>query len=320
MITKLYHSPDSFNADTKVLAYDLGGTKVDVGVVDAYGKVLDKNRFRAPIDEGPDAVINLMAKEGQKFIAKHRQIRAIGIASAGPLDPASGRLLDPTNMPGWGEVPIAAILSKRLDLPARLENDAASAALAEHWVGQGKGVDDLLVLTLGTGLGFAAIIGSELHRAGRGLHSEGGHLIIDLQDRELLCGCGNFGCAEAFVSGKNFSQRVSKVLGRKINGRELIELAGQDDARVLEMFGNYGHWLATSIHNYCVLFAPLKIVFTGSFARAFSLFKKPTLQHLERLLQRKRLGVDLMPELLESRIKDDAGIIGAARVAHSVIH
>ncbi|MGZ3709324.1 MAG: ROK family protein, partial [Bdellovibrionota bacterium] len=190
---------------SKVLAYDLGGTKVAVGVVNRRGKVLDEIRVPVIIEEGKAAVLKQLGDLGLELLKRHREIRRVGVASAGPLDPEKGVLLDPTNFTSskgsWGKVPLANILSKRLKRPVTMANDAAAAILAEHWIGVAKGYDNAMILTLGTGLGTGMILNGELVRAGRGLHPEAGHLILKDGDETAPCGCGNLGCAEGYLSG-----------------------------------------------------------------------------------------------------------------------
>lgn len=304
----------------KVLAYDLGGTKVAAGVVDARGKVLEEIRVPVVIQEGKAAVIRQLADLGRGFLRAHPEIRRAGIASAGPLDPAKGVLLDPTNFASaeghWGKVPLASLLSKRLGVPVALENDAAAAMLAERWIGAAKGFDNAMILTLGTGLGTGMIVNGELVRAGRELHPEAGHLILRAGDRSAPCGCGNLGCAEAFLSGRNFSRRARvRFADPELSAKDIAELARRGDPRALEAFEEYAELMAVAIHNYAVIYAPEIVVFTGSFAEASDLFLGKTREHLKRLLARRRKGMDLLPALKVSSLRNLAGLIGGAKVA-----
>ncbi len=189
-----------------VLAYDLGGTKLSVGVVDSRGKVIEESREPVRASEGKAALFRQLSDLGKPLLKRYPRIKKVGIASAGPLDPRTGSLLNPTNLsrggPEWGVVPLAKQLSKSLGLPVHLDNDAAAAMLAEHWIGAAKGYDNAMILTLGTGLGTGVIANGELLRAGRFLHPEAGHAIIGFADASAPCGCGNFGCAEAYPSSR----------------------------------------------------------------------------------------------------------------------
>ena len=303
-----------------VLAYDLGGTKVAAGVVDSRGKVLVETRVPAAFADGKEAVLDQLTRLGKDLLSRYPRIRRVGIASAGPLDPAHGVLLDPTNFASdkgsWGKVPLARIVGTRLRKPAYLENDAAAAILAEHWVGAAKGYDNAMILTLGTGLGTGIITNGRLERSGRGLHPEAGHIIIRAGDETAPCGCGNLGCAEAYLSGRNFARRTrTRFANPSLTAKDIADLARKRDPRALAAFDEYAEMMAVAITTYVVLYSPEIVVFTGSFAEAAELFIGRTREHLEHLLERRRVGFDLLPKLAVSKLNNDAGIIGAAHVA-----
>lgn len=304
----------------KVLAYDLGGTKVAVGVVDSRGKVLEDLRVPIILDQGRDAMMEQLAELGRTLIRQHPGIRRVGIASAGPVDPARGLLLDPINMSGakdnWGVVPLGKTLQKKLKLPVELENDAAAAMLAEAWVGRARKSRNAMILTLGTGLGTAVIANGKLVRAGRMLHTEAGHVIIRHGDPTAPCGCGNLGCSEAFLSGRGFTRRARpRFANPELMAVDIAELARKHDPRALAAFEEYAELMAVAIQNYVTLYCPELIVLTGSFAEAADLFLDSTRRHLEKLLARRRVGIDLMPELTISSLNNKAGLIGGAYVA-----
>ena len=303
-----------------VLAYDIGGTKVAVGAVDSRGKVLEELRVPIEIERGKTAVLKQLAELGRQILSHHRGIRRAGIASAGPLDPEKGILLDPTNYAGpegsWGAVPITGVLGRKLSIPFRLENDAAAAILAEHWVGAARGYDNAMILTLGTGLGTGVVVNGKLVRAGRGLHPEAGHVILNFSDSTAPCGCGNQGCAEAYLSGRNFARRARVRFGdAQLTAKDIADRARRRDPRALAAFHEYAHIMAIAIHNYAVLYSPEIVVFTGSFADAADLFIPETRRHLKTLLQRRRIGKDLLPKLAVSSLHNQAGLIGGAYVA-----
>lgn len=301
-----------------VLGYDLGGTKVHVGAVSPEGLILESHQEAVVIGQGKKALIDQLARLGRPFIEKYG-IEAVGLASAGPLDPTSGELLDPTNFrtkgERWGVFPIAPLLEKALKRPVKLENDAASAVLAENWVGGAINVRNCMVITLGTGLGTAIICNGTLVRSGRYLHTEAGHLILDPSDKSMLCGCGNYGCSETYLSGVNFAKRVSKKLKRDVSGEELVRMAGAKNKTVLQAFEEYADKMAQAIHNYVVIFSPEAILFSGSFSKASTLFLPGTRKRLKELLKNRRQGIDLMPATAISPLGTDSGLIGAARVA-----
>jgi glucokinase len=303
-----------------VLAYDLGGTKVSVGAVTSKGQVLEEIREPVLIQQGKAAVISQLARLGREFIKKYPKIKKVGMASAGPLDPQHGLLLDPTNFQGpeghWGVTPLAALLKAQLKLPVFMDNDAAAAVLAEHWVGKGKKYKNAMIITLGTGLGTGIIANGELVRAGRHQHPEAGHLIIKQDDRSALCGCGNYGCAEAYLSGRNFGKRIAQRLKKpELDAHQIEDLARAGNSIALDAFEEYAWLMATALHNYVVIYCPEVIIFAGSFAAASDLFLPQTQKHLESLLKRRRKGIDLMPKLEVSNLHNQSGLLGGAYLA-----
>lgn len=303
-----------------VLAYDLGGTKVAVGVVDSNGKILAFHREAAFIKQGKKATLNQLIRLGKNFIKDYPEISAVGIACAGPLDPNEGVLLDPTNFSGaggsWGRVPLADILSKGLKRKVILENDAAAAILAEVWKGLKGETRNAMILTLGTGLGTAFVTNGELVRGGQHQHTEAGHMIIRAGDTSAPCGCGQFGCAEAFLSGRSFAYRGRKKLGIDIiDAPQIAGRAREGDPAAIALFEEYSELLAVALHNYIVLFYPQVVVFTGSFAAAHDLFLKNAEKKLAKMLTRRNKVMNLMPKLLISKLENQAGLLGGAYVA-----
>ncbi len=303
-----------------VLAYDLGGTKVAVGVVDSDGKILAFHREAAFIKQGKKATLDQLIRLGKTMIKKYPAIRSVGVASAGPLDPVSGELLDPTNFSGpdgnWGRVPLTEILAKSLKKKVILENDAAAAILAEVWKGLAKGTKNAMILTLGTGLGTAVVANGELVRGGRNQHTEGGHMIIRAGDPSAPCGCGQFGCAEAYLSGRSFSHRARVALGNEvIDAPQIAARAREGDAASIRLFDEYAENLAYALHNYVVIFYPEIVVFTGSFAAAHDLFMEKTAKKLGKLLARRNKVMNIQPKLVISKLENQAGLLGGAFVA-----
>ena len=304
----------------KVLSYDIGGTKVAVGVVTSRGRILEEIRVPVQLEQGKTAVISRLVELGRQMIRQHKDIKWVGIASAGPLNPITGELLDPTNFVSskgsWGKVPLAKIMTQELKRPAYLDNDAAAAMLAERWIGAAKKYKNSMILTLGTGLGTGMICNGELVRAGRNLHPEAGHMIIRFNDPTAPCGCGNFGCAKAYLSGKNFTRRTQlRFANPNLSSKDIVNLARKQDPLALAAFEEYAEIMAVTIHNFVRLYSPELIVFAGSFAAAADLFIPSTRKYLEVYLARERKGIDLMPKLEVSKLNNSSGIIGGAYIA-----
>ena len=303
----------------RLLCFDLGGTKLRAAHVDRKGRILAHAVLPVRQHEGYDGLVRLF-KETADLLPKV-PFSQVAVASAGPLHPDKGILLDPTNFftdeASWGVLPLKASLRKVFRKPVWLENDAAAAVLGERWKGGHGRTKNIVAMTLGTGVGVGVLCDDQLVRAGRGLHPEAGHIPLDINAKDYPCGCGANGCIEAFLAGSHFARRLSRLKSKgrghhKLSGQEAVALAKAGDRQVQEAFRAYGRHLAAAIRILCVMFAPEVVVISGGFSHAASLFLPETQAVLPELMERYREGIDLLPEIRVSRLQDDAGILGAA--------
>jgi glucokinase len=198
------------NGDGVVIGVDVGGTKVAAGFVGPDGKILKQVRTQmvpnGAAAEGlaavTSAVDSLLATNPQM----HSTIRGIGICSPGPLDPATGIVINPPNLPCWRNFPLAGETSRIYKVPVKLDNDANAAGLAEALWGAGHGYRNVFYATIGTGIGTGMVFDGRLYHGRTGAAGEGGHMSIDY--RGPLCGCGKRGCIEALASGGAISGRA----------------------------------------------------------------------------------------------------------------
>lgn len=302
----------------RCLAYDIGGTKIEVAVINSQAKIEERYRESVQADLGKAYFVEQLVRLGKKYLEKFPDIQKIGIASCGPLDPRKGILLDPTNLlsygESWGQIPLKEILEDSLDREVQVDNDAACAVLAEKWLWHGdeQKSDNIITVSLGTGLGIGIICNGQLLRAGRHLHPEAGHLIIDFKASKPVCGCGVRGDSEAFLSGPNFMKNFQeKNKLSTASNEEIIRKAQEGDELSLTAFKDFSEVLAVTLHNLCVMFCPESIIFTGGFSKAFELFASQTEFFLKNLLVRRQ---ELMPELALSKLAGDACLLGAANL------
>src|SRR5579883_2574637 len=209
-------------------AVDLGGTKIFAAIVDEHGRIVASERRPTEAALGPDAVIERMVEALRTAAAsadlRTEALHAIGVAAAGPVDAKRGMVTNPPNLPGWVEVPLVARVHAALGLPTVLENDANASAVGEHAFGAGRGADDMVYLTISTGIGAGIIIGGRLYAGASGAAGEVGHMTV-LPDGPL-CGCGRRGCLEAMASGTGIAREGAAAAGA---GRSalLAQLAGE---------------------------------------------------------------------------------------------
>jgi glucokinase len=198
-----------------VLGADIGGTKLAAGVVAPDGTVLSHVTEPTDLSLGPDGVLDALAALCRRAVAEAgvdvASVAGLGIACGGPLDPETGIVHSPPNLPGWDDVPVRDRLAEALrGLPAWIDNDATAGALAEWRFGAGRGCSDMVYLTISTGIGGGVVSGGRLLRGATGNGAELGHVSVRYDG--WPCICGRRGCPEAFASGTNIARRAREAL------------------------------------------------------------------------------------------------------------
>jgi glucokinase len=194
-----------------ILGVDIGGTKVAVGIVDRDGKILAQDR--KPMIAGGTAQAGLQAVTGAiDFILAtvNGQVSSIGICAPGPLDPKSGIVLNPPNVPCWRNFPLSSEISAKYRVPVKIDNDANAAALAETRWGAARGFHYVFYATIGTGIGAGIVFDGAIYHGNTGSAAEGGHVSIDY--RGPVCNCGKRGCIEVLASGPAIGARARAKL------------------------------------------------------------------------------------------------------------
>jgi glucokinase len=214
-----------------ILGVDIGGTKVAVGLVDKAGAI--GWHTRVPMAASGDAGAGLAAVRSasdQALQAHPGQVSAIGVSSPGPLDPQSGVVINPPNLPCWRNFPLGAELAAAYRLPVRVDNDANAAGLAEALWGAGAGFSSVFYATLGTGIGTGIVLDRRIFHGRTGAAAEGGHMTINYAGPK--CGCGKRGCIEVLASGPAIARRALQKLQSASSRAEtrsaLLDLASGD--------------------------------------------------------------------------------------------
>ena len=218
-----------------VIGVDVGGTKVAAGFVSSLGEIGAVTRVPMVSDaqavDGFNAVTAAIDQLVELAKKNSWRIRAIGICAPGPLDPRTGVIINPPNVPCWRNYPLAAEISRRYLLPVKIENDANAAALAEVLWGAGKGFSKVFYASIGTGVGTGLILDGHIYNGRTGAATEGGHVSIDY--RGPFCTCGKRGCIEIFVSGPAIARRAqAKLESTGTRHSPIVDLAGGKIAAV----------------------------------------------------------------------------------------
>ena len=207
---------------------DIGGSKVAAGLVAPTGEICHRTRVPMAAEDGPAAGLACVTQAIDQVCAKaeaskrcNDKLRGIGICCPGPLDPHTGVIVNPPNLPCWRNFSLAEEISQRYGVPVKVDNDANAAALAEVLWGAGRGYRNIFFTILGTGIGTGIIFDGRIYHGRTGAAGEGGHVSIDY--RGPLCGCGKPGCIEAFAAGPAIAKRARAKL-RANGARESVLL------------------------------------------------------------------------------------------------
>lgn len=225
---------ESAAAHGTVIGVDIGGTKVAAGLVSHGGIIAQQVRVPMVSSNGASAgmaavvsAIDLITAKAGYDSAAQGPIRGIGICCPGPLDPNTGVVINPPNLPCWRNFPLSAEVSHIYNLPVKLDNDANGAALAEALWGSGRGYRNVFYAGIGTGIGTGIVFDGHIYHGRTGAAAEGGHVTIDY--RGPLCGCGKRGCIEVLAAGPAIAKRAqNKLSGNRAADSILIQLAKGD--------------------------------------------------------------------------------------------
>jgi glucokinase len=310
------------------IGIDLGGTFtkfIAVGEDRRAGKPL---QLPTPTDKGPDGVADQMASGVRQLISSAGlaagDILGVGIGSPGPLKIAEGIVVATPNIPGMENVPLAAMVRDRLGIPAFLENDANAAALGEYLFGAARG-GDMVLLTLGTGIGSGIVLGGRILHGAHEMGAELGHMIVEPAGEP--CGCGQRGCLERYSSAAAVARLAARrleedsgatllrdILRRKgaIDSRDVVQARNAGDRLAGEVWDRSVCYLALGCVNICRIFDPDDIVLAGGMTKAGDELMGPLTAHFRRL---HWSITEPLTRISIAKLGNDAGAIGAAAVA-----
>jgi glucokinase len=313
-----------------VMGVDLGATWVRVALSDEMGRLVEKSRER--IDKSSEtAISNQIARLAESVLHKNgirpKDLEGVGIASAGPLDLKEGRIVKPPNLP-FEQVSITKPVANKLNVPIYLINDCTAAVLGERRFGAGKGLDNIVFITIGTGIGGGAIVDGHLLLGKDGNAVEIGHFTIDSQER-LKCGCGKQGHWEAYCSGKNIpdfiKMRVEEIEETKVyqslllkdvegdlsrlTSEDLFAAAKKGDALSLQLVEEIGTLNAIGFANVVNAYDPSLITVGGSVVLRNKRLVLPLIRD-----KAKHYALNRFPRIVATPLAEDVGIYGAIAV------
>ncbi|MFM7634134.1 MAG: ROK family protein [Cyanobacteriota bacterium] len=286
-----------------LIGVDLGGTAIKLGRFNRSGELLAALELPTPQPAMPGAVTTAIA-EAIPQLDPQRQAAVVGIGHPGPADRACRVARLAINLPGWSEVPLADWLEPLIGRRVTCANDANCAAIGEAWHGAARGADDVLLLTLGTGVGGAVLLGGQLFTGPHGAAAEPG--LIGLNPDGPPCNSGNRGSLESYCSIRGLARLTS------LDPEQLTRLADAGDAEALAVWQRYGQLLGIGLSSLLYVFTPQRVLIGGGLSGACHHFLPAVWAEVEqRVLAVSR--VDL--EIRRCELGNGAGRLGAAKLA-----
>jgi glucokinase len=334
---------------TFAIGVDLGGTNLRIAAVDDQGKVLEKITTGTEVTRGRDQVIHEMCTAIRDLLAKFRgsgHLAGIGIGVPGIIEMQTGMLRESPNLPGWHDYPVKQEIEHRLGASVVLENDANAAALGEKWLGAASNVDDVCMITLGTGVGGGIVLQGRIWHGMTGMANELGHITVE--PNGVPCGCGGFGCLEQYASATAVKRMAVEAvatgeapeLARAMNedpefsAKVVYQMAVQGDEPARHIFRVVGRAIGIVVADLVNVFNLPMYVIGGGVASGWDAFAPSLLEEVRKrsFVYRATAPTDGVPGVSGTNVHDDslparrttiitrallgsdAGLIGAARL------
>jgi glucokinase len=302
---------------------DIGGTTVKVGICSEEGQLLHTFEGPTGTENGAEAVLEVIASYVRKITADNgydwNVVAGVGVGIPGFMDIPTGVIRHSPNFPGWKNVPVKATLEEKLGKPVKINNDANVAALGEAWGGAGKGMDNLVVYTLGTGVGGGIIIRSQIYEGFTGMAGELGHVQVVPDMEAIQCGCGQYGCVETVSSATGIIRMAKDAVERgdrtslselgTISAKDVFDAAKNGDEVAIRIVKRAAFYLGKALATTAVIVNPQRFILGGGVARAGDILFDAVREVFNKYTpEAARLNVDIVP----AQLGNDAGMVGAA--------
>ena len=302
-----------------VFGVDIGGTSVKLGLFDVEGNVLDKWEIPTRTENGGEKILpDIAASIREKMTQIDKDfVAGVGVGAPGPVD-GKGIVHRAVNL-GWGTFSIKDTLEDLLNMPVMAGNDANVAALGEMWMGGGQGYRDLVVVTLGTGVGGGIIIDGKMLTGATGAGGEIGHIHVNDEEEEI-CGCGNKGCLEQYSSATGITRLANQLLassdkdsvlrGGEVSAKTVFDAVKERDPLAVEVAEKFGKYLGDGLASIACVVNPEAIVIGGGVSKAGEILIDFIRPHYEKNVFHGSRQV----KFSLATLGNDAGIYGAAKL------
>ena len=300
---------------------DIGGTTVKVGICNAEGKLLHTFEGPTGTESGTDVILDNIATYVRRIVDDYKaswdDVAGVGIGIPGFMDFATGVVIMSANFPGFKNVPVKATLEQKLGKPVKINNDANVAALGEAWSGAGRGLQNVVVYTLGTGVGGGIIIRGQIYEGFSGMAGELGHVQVVPDMEAIQCGCGQHGCVETVSSATGIIRMAKDAVERgdktsladlpAIAAKDVFDAAKAGDEVALRIVKRAAFYLGKAIAATAVIVNPERFILGGGVAKAGDILFDSVREVFAKYTP-ERAVVDVVP----AELGNDAGVVGAA--------
>ena len=302
---------------------DIGGTTVKIAFFNCNGTLLNKWEIKTNIENGGSSILSDIAASVKHFIEEENirqdQVVGIGVGVPGPVDD-DGIVNKCVNL-GWGKVDLQKELTALTGYPVKAGNDANVAALGECWCGAARGRENVVLATLGTGIGGGIVVKGNIVNGTHGAGGEIGHMVLEPEETEP-CGCGKYGCAEQYCSATGIVRVANRYLTsceddsvlrglKKIECKDVFEAAGKDDVVAQAILERVYKYLGLFLANICCVTDPSVVLLGGGVSKA----GQPLIDGAERYFQKYAFHVCKDTKILLAELGNDAGAYGAWKLA-----
>lgn len=307
------------------LGIDLGGTKIDAGLVNAAGEIVSRELISTS-KSGADHVVSDIIAATEKLGIRNKKVTAIGIGMAGQIEANTGKVNFAPNL-GWRDFPLGTKLSSALGIPVKVTNDVRAAAWGEWLHGAGKGCGDLVCVYVGTGIGGGIVSAGKMITGSGNTAGEVGHTTVELDGPE--CSCGNHGCVEAFAGGWAIARNAKEILAhieegesilpKLVNGKiddlsakHVFEAYRSNDPVAVAVIDRAKEALTAGVASLVNIFNPSRVIMGGGIIERHPEFIETVRKGVfQRALKAALANVTIIP----TKLKGDAGVIGSAAFA-----
>ena len=289
----------------KIVGIDIGGTMIKYGLLSIEGKILESGEVRTEAEKGIDVLFDKICKIVDGYL--HEEILGIAVSGTGQIDGSIGKVVGGNPIiPGWIGTNLVEKLENKYNLPAVLENDVNCAALGEKWLGAGKGEDNFVCLTIGTGIGGGIVLNGDILRGDTCVAGEFGHIQIEKNGRECLC--GKKGCYERYASATALVKMAKERTGKNLSGKEIFEREKANETVYVEIIKEWVDYFTDGLSTLIYIFNPPLIVIGGGVTRQGDYLLDKINESLS-----KKVGVNFKKNLSIkfAELGNNAGMLGA---------